>query len=168
MNEHIETNVLSAWNTVTGAKVRLNMLPIDWSSDAFVYEYPNIGQEVGFPACWIEEDKQVELFGRMQVIKVSTGIILMEGNLKALIEAARGPSANAELINTLLLECYELISAYQMSYIPSAPYYASHPDAHFQIFEVEMKQFYTFYASRQSVGPEAIQRSAAKLVFQRP
>ena len=179
----IETTLRSATNRVTGTRIEGDHYPIDWRQADYWYENPALGLKIGFDVRGISETRRFEVQGHTRDWPFVTGVILVEGILRELIDAAvrisneprskyaviivpvvceRPLSLSEEQKAGLTADCYALISKYFVEFY--SPYYARPDDVEFHIYEAEETVFRTIPRLGADLGPDAITQFRAKLV----
>jgi hypothetical protein len=158
--ETIATDSTSAVRQTTGSKFMLNLVPPEISESNCLYENPKFGLKVGFQARWIYEQKVLERKGQLVPRPLCTGGILIEGELKGVLEKAVDTHASKVEIDDLIKDCYELIigfikGKYEFDRFGVKPH----------IYVAETRRFSFLNLHGTQVGPDAIAASDAKLVF---
>ncbi len=160
MTEMIETSWTSAKRTATGSEFSLNLVPLEFSSFECWYENPGFGLKVGFQARFIYDHRPVEKDGKIIQWPICLGIILIEGELRGLIEKALDGRASKDQIDDLVRDCYELIVVFIRAKDDRQRRFGVQP----HIYQAAASRL-TSFVSTVEVDPHAIVQTRAVLVF---
>jgi len=178
-NEMVETDVNSAKRRSTGAKFRLvgtkmvkrpsrrrypprclNSTPPEFSEFNCEYENPKYDLKIDFRATWIYEQKVLERNVKLVPWPLCTGAILVEGELKQLLETAVDGRASEGQIDGLVQDCHELLSEFIRG---QREFNRFGVEPHIYVVDARRFGFLNFHGTE--VGPDAVATSQAKLIL---
>src|ERR1043166_3397877 len=147
----IETDVFSARNKVTGARIDADPRRPNGRDVDVWYENPNFELKIGIRKKPIVEKRDVQIKGRTLPWEVVLGVLLEKDELRNKLKRIK--NRPSDQVDYVINDFYSLMAAQCKSY--HELYYGNNPDATFDIYESARDEFNPFLYHPLSPGDVA-------------